>query len=110
MTNYEEWCQIIAVISDENEKNPVKRDIQNTVYLGLIAKNLARIADALEGKNAASKAEYNRGKNEGLEEAMQRMSNMGFCQTADYYYGVGDAIKICKDIQRETKGAENAAD
>ena len=70
----------------------------------------ARIADALEGKNAASTAEYNRGKNEGLEEAMQRMSNMGFCQTADYYYGVGDAIKICKDIQRETKGAENAAD
>ena len=98
------------MIDDENKRKPLKCDTQKTVYLGLLTGYVAQIADALEGNSAEAAAEYNRGKNEGLEEAMRRMSNMGFCQTSDYYHGIGDAIKICKDIQRETKGADNAAD
>ena len=104
MNNYEQYCQMIAMINDENERKPLMRDEQKTVYLGLLTGYVAKIADALEGNSAEAAAEYNRGKNEGLEEAMRRMSNMGFCQTSDYYHGIGDAIKICKDIQNETGG------
>ena len=108
MTKYEMFGQMVKALREQG--TPENHNAMATAYIGLAAGYLAKIVDVLEEKNDAAVAEYNRGKIEGLEEAMRCMSNMGFCQTSDYYHGIGDAIKICKDIQKEIKGAENAAD